>query len=64
MAKRSKRLKKKILGLRKQKEKHKIKLETEEGRKDTTPDYWEKEIKQFQKQIDITEEKLKKLKEK
>lgn len=44
MAKRSKRLKKQILGLQKQIKKHELKILTERGRKDTTHGYWESEI--------------------
>lgn len=39
MGKRKKRLVKQIRGLEKQKEKHEIKVETEKGKLDTTPDY-------------------------
>lgn len=64
MVKKIKRLVKKITGLEKQEQKHFEKLETEVGRKDTTPSYWEKEILQFKRQRKILEEKLKKFKEK
>ena len=45
MGKRKKRLEKQIEGLNKQIEKHLEKLSSEKGRKDTTPEYWEKEIR-------------------
>jgi len=64
MVKRTKRLIKRIRGLERQEFKHLEKLQTEPGRKSTTPAYWEKEISQFQGQRKILEEKLKKLKEK
>jgi len=52
MAKRSKRLKKQIIGLQKQIEKHELKILTELGRKDTTQSYWANEIsKKFHPQI-------------
>ena len=38
--KRDKRLKKQEEGLLKQAEMHRIKVETQKGRKDTTHDYW------------------------
>jgi hypothetical protein len=44
MVKRVKRIKKEIVGLERQIEKHIDKLRTERGFKDTTPDYWKKEI--------------------
>lgn len=62
MAKRKKRLIKQIEGLKKQVEKHKEKLETESGRKDTTHDYWEAEIEGFEKRKKEREEILRKLK--
>lgn len=43
--------KKRIKGIEKQIEKHEDKIETEKGRKDTTKDYWQKEIdEKFEKQ--------------
>lgn len=62
MVKRNKRISKKIVGLKRQEQKHLEKLETEIGRKDTTSLYWEKEILQFKRQRKILEEKLRKLK--
>ena len=62
MVKRVKRLARKIEGFEKQEKKHLEKLETEVGRKDTTPAYWEKEISQFKRQRKILEKKLKRLK--
>jgi len=64
MAKRVKRLERKIEGLKRQEQKHLFKLEQEQGRKDTTPDYWRGEIFRFKQQRKIVEEKLKKLKNK
>ena len=50
MAKRKKRLEKQYFGLLRQVKKHKQKLKQETGRKDTTHDYWKKEIEGFAKQ--------------
>ena len=44
MGKRDKRLKKQIEGIERQIELHLEKLRTESGEKDTTHDYWRKEI--------------------
>ena len=44
MGKREKRLKKQIEGMERQIKLHLEKLATEEGKKDTTHDYWRKEI--------------------
>lgn len=63
MAKRKKRLIKQIEGLRKQVEKHKEKLESEKGRKDTTKDYWMMEIEEYEKQA-VEREKLLEIKKK
>jgi len=62
MDKRQKRLIKQIEGLRKQAEKHKEKLKTKKGKKDTTHDYWKAEIEEYERQADEKEEILKKLK--
>lgn len=44
---------KRLKGLRRQADKHKEKIQKEEGRKDTTKDYWRKEIdEKFEKQIE------------
>jgi len=44
--------KKRIVSVSEQVKKHEDKIENEEGRKDTTKDYWRKEIdKSFLKQI-------------
>jgi len=52
MGKRDKRIKKEIDGLEKQIQKHIDKLRTEECYKDTTPNYWRKEIElKFRKRI-------------
>jgi len=48
--KRKKRLIKQKIGLLKQAEKHRQKIETGKGRKDTTHAYWEKEIKRYEEQ--------------
>ncbi len=64
MAKRAKRLERKIEGLKRQEQKHLFKLEREPGRKDTTQDYWKGEILRFREQRKIIEEKLKKLRDK
>ena len=51
--------KKRIKGIRKQVEKHEEKIEKEKGRKDTTREYWGKEIKEkFGKKIEEDEEYL------
>ena len=60
MVKREKRLKKAIESLKKQMQVHSKKLEQEEGRKDTTKDYWIKEIKKFEKEIEKKKKELKK----
>ena len=50
---------KRIEYIQKQVEKHEEKIQTEEGRKDTTKDYWKKEIdEKFLKQIDKDNEYL------
>lgn len=50
---------KRIKALEKQIEKHQEKIETEEGRKDTTKDYWQKEIdEKFKKQLEEDEDYL------
>lgn len=64
MAKREKRLKKQERGLLKQAQKHLEKLETEDGRKDTTHKYWEKEIKRYKSQAKERAGILKKLEKK
>lgn len=59
MAKRNKRIKKEIEGLKNQIQKHIDKLRTEVGFKDTTPDYWRKEIElKFRKRIENRANKL------
>jgi chromosome segregation ATPase len=50
--KRRKQIEKRIEGLQAQKEKHEEKVATLEGQKDTTHDYWKKEIKRMQDEID------------
>jgi hypothetical protein len=61
MVKRKKRLKKQIEGLEKQAEKHREKIKTEKGKKDTTKDYWEEEIEKLEKRKKEREEILKRL---
>ena len=61
MGKREKRLEKQIQGLKKQAEKHREKIETEEGRKDTTLYYWRAEIERFEERAKEREKKLKEL---
>jgi len=60
MVKREKRLKKALTSLEKQKQLHLKKLEQGEGRKDTTRDYWIKEIEKFEKEIKKKKKTLKK----
>jgi len=51
--------KKRIKSVGKQIDEHEEKIEHEKGRKDTTINYWEKEIKEkFSKQIEEDEEYL------
>ena len=57
--KRKKRLEKQIKGLKRQVQRHKEKLETGAGEKDTTHDYWRAEIREFEKQIQEKDKKLK-----
>ncbi len=59
MVKREKRLKKAIESLERQKQIHMKKIETEEGRKDTTKDYWRKELEKFEREIEKKKRKLK-----
>jgi len=48
---REKRLAKGIESLEEQVRLHKNKIESEEGNKDTTKDYWREEIKRFEEEI-------------
>lgn len=66
MAKRSKRLKKKIESLTKQKERHGRLIEAHRGvkGKEHTIGYWAKEISKFEKQIDDSWKILKRKKKK
>ena len=64
MAKREKRLKRQEEGLLKQAEKHRIKAETMQGRKDTTKEYWLGEAERFEKRAKQRAEILKKLRKK
>lgn len=59
MVKREKRLKKAIESLERQKQIHLQKIEIEEGRKDTTKDYWRKELEKFEREIEKKKRKLK-----
>lgn len=59
--KRKKRLIKQEQGLLKQAEKHREKIETEKGRKDTTHEYWEKEVKRYEEQAKERAKLLEKL---
>lgn len=52
---------KQIKGIEKQKQEHEWKLENLEGRKDTTPAYWQREIESFEKQKLDKIEKLEKV---
>lgn len=58
---RKKRLTKKIESLLERAEKHRTKVETEKGNKDTTRRYWIKEAKGFEEQAKQAQEMLKKL---
>lgn len=64
MSKRKKRLVKQEIGLLKQAEKHRGKIENEKGDKDTTHDYWEKEIIAFEQRAKERVEMLEKLRKK
>lgn len=64
MVNRKKRLIEQEKGLLKQAEKHKEKIETEEGRKDTTHEYWLGEIERFEKRAEERRKMLKKLENK
>jgi len=62
MVKRKKRLMKQEEGLLKQAERHREKIKEGSGRKDTTREYWEKEIVGFERRARERAEKLKRLK--
>ena len=64
MDKREKRLEKQKKGLLEQADKHRIKLETISGNKDTTSEYWEAEMERFKKRAEQREEMLEKLRKK
>lgn len=64
MVKRKKRLKKQEESLLKQAEKHRIKAETERGRKDITHEYWLSEAERFEKRAEQRAEMLRKLRKK
>jgi len=61
MAKRKKRLIKQEMGLLKQAERHREKIESEPGKNDTTHEYWEREIDRFERRARERRDKLKKL---
>tara|TARA_Y100000310_G_C20432563_1_gene692169 strand:+ start:466 stop:663 length:198 start_codon:yes stop_codon:yes gene_type:complete len=53
--------KKRIKSIKSQVEKHKEKIKTKKGRKDTTKAYWQKEIdEKFAKQLEDAKEYMKK----
>ena len=54
-----KRRKKKIESLKKQKDEHLKKIQTYKGKNYALIDYWEKEIKNFEEEIEEEEERLK-----
>ena len=62
MVKRKKRLMKQEEGLLRQAEKHREKIEEELGSKDTTHEYWKKEIVRFENRVKERVKKLRKLK--
>jgi hypothetical protein len=64
MVKRIKRLEKQEKSLLEQARKHRIKAETQIGKKDTIRAYWLGEAERFEKQAKKRAEMLKKLKEK
>ena len=59
-----KRLKKQKKSLLERADEHKIKLETEKGKKDTTPEYWEAEMERLKRRAKEREELLEKLSKK
>jgi len=61
MAKREKRIEKQIQGLLNQAGRHMLKVNLEAGRKDTTKEYWLKEIERFEKRAGERASLLKKL---
>ncbi len=61
--KRKKQLEKRIEGLKIQIERHEEFVQHKEGKLDTTKNYWKKEIERFENKKKLSEEKLKKLKE-
>ena len=63
-SKREKRLIKQEKGLLKQVEKHRLKIEKESGRKDTTQDYWKKEIVEFERRAKERVKLLEKIRKK
>lgn len=56
--KQRKQIEKRIKGLERQKQKHLEKIEILNGRKDTTKDYWKKEVARLVDEIDALEEEL------
>ena len=61
---RKKRLIKQRKSLLERAKEHRIKAETEKGKKDTTPDYWLGEAERFEEQAKEKDEVLEKLDEK
>ena len=61
---RKKRLIKKKKSLLERAKEHRIKAETEKGKKDTTKEYWLGEAKRFEEQAEIAQEFLNKLENK
>lgn len=64
MASREKRLRKQTDGLLKQAKKHRMKIETMEGEKDTTHEYWLKEAERFEERARQRQAMLDKLEDK
>jgi hypothetical protein len=64
MSKRTKRLEKQEQGLLEQARKHRLKVETMDGRKDTTKGYWLKEAARFEEQARERADMLEKLRKK
>ena len=64
MGKREKRLKEQQEGLLKQAQKHRLKAETEKGRKDTTQGYWIGEAERFEERASQRADVLRKQRKK
>ena len=61
---RKKRLKRQIKGIQEQIEKHEKKIKEESGRKDTTKEYWKKEITKLEEKAEQRAKLLEKLNKK